>query len=274
MGNKKFLTTGQFAELCGTTKETLFHYDRTGILKPKYVSANGYRRYLAEQFFEFDLIWVLKEAGSSLQDIKGYLAKVDVEHFLATLDEKALRLREQQRHLAERLEMLEHILKVTRSALTDDYGRIKVERRQEEQLIVSELNLEKGQKMSWDDTAEYLSGHFNLCASLGVTVIFPVGSIIPASSLQEGVFTESHFFSPAGRPVPDAHSLIKPEGDYATILHRGGYDRLIEDLPGFIVQMEKRGLEVIGRAYIYALLSYFSSKEEENDVHRIEIQVC
>ncbi len=51
----KLLTTGQFAKLCGTQKGTLFFYDSEGLLKPKYVSENGYRRYGAEQFFDFDL---------------------------------------------------------------------------------------------------------------------------------------------------------------------------------------------------------------------------
>ena len=50
MKNEKFLKTGEFARLCHTTKETLFHYDREGILKPRHVSGNGYRRYGLEQF--------------------------------------------------------------------------------------------------------------------------------------------------------------------------------------------------------------------------------
>ena len=28
-----FFTTGQFAKLCSTTKETLFHYDSLGLLE-------------------------------------------------------------------------------------------------------------------------------------------------------------------------------------------------------------------------------------------------
>ena len=66
-------TTGQFAKLCGTTKETLFYYDELGILKPVKVAENGYRYYSASQFFDLDLITVLQEAGSSLSKIKSYL---------------------------------------------------------------------------------------------------------------------------------------------------------------------------------------------------------
>ena len=61
MKTETFLKTGEFARLCHTTKETLFHYDREGILRPRYVSENGYRRYGVEQYFDFDLITLLKE---------------------------------------------------------------------------------------------------------------------------------------------------------------------------------------------------------------------
>ena len=36
---KKHYTSGEFARLCGTTKETLRHYDEVGILKPAEVGA-------------------------------------------------------------------------------------------------------------------------------------------------------------------------------------------------------------------------------------------
>ena len=80
-------TTGQFAKLCGTTKETLFYYDELGILKPVKVAENGYRYYSASQFFDLDLITVLQEAGSSLSKIKSYLEHPEPSAFLCLLRE-------------------------------------------------------------------------------------------------------------------------------------------------------------------------------------------
>ena len=51
-----FFTTGQFAKLCSTTKETLFHYDSLGLLKPARVGENGYRYYAASQFSTLTLL--------------------------------------------------------------------------------------------------------------------------------------------------------------------------------------------------------------------------
>lgn len=50
MKKEYFLTSGEFAELCGTTKETLFHYDEIGILKPAWLGENRYRYYTPAQF--------------------------------------------------------------------------------------------------------------------------------------------------------------------------------------------------------------------------------
>ena len=38
---QKLFKSGAFAKLCNTTKDTLFHYDDIGILKPAQVSSNG-----------------------------------------------------------------------------------------------------------------------------------------------------------------------------------------------------------------------------------------
>jgi len=86
--NTKMLTTGAFAELCGTKKGTLLFYDKEGLLKPKCISENGYRHYRIDQYFEFELISILKSIGSPLKDIKKYLHNMDGENFLNFLEER------------------------------------------------------------------------------------------------------------------------------------------------------------------------------------------
>ena len=66
-------TSGQFARLCHTTKETLFHYDRLGLLRPQYKGENGYRYYDIRQFLQFDMITLFKETGTPLKDMSACL---------------------------------------------------------------------------------------------------------------------------------------------------------------------------------------------------------
>lgn len=77
-----YFTTGEFARLCGVKKDTLFHYDAIGILRPDIVRENGYRYYSINQFFIFDIISMLKKAGAGLGEIKEYIARRSPEAFM------------------------------------------------------------------------------------------------------------------------------------------------------------------------------------------------
>ena len=43
MKEKKYLTAGQFAKICGVEKHVLFHYDEIGLFQPVMVNENGYQ---------------------------------------------------------------------------------------------------------------------------------------------------------------------------------------------------------------------------------------
>lgn len=79
----KMLKLSEFAEFCGTTRDTLLWYDKMGILKPAVVGENGYRYYSPKQFFDYDLISTLKQTGNSIREIAEY----NREHSYAELRE-------------------------------------------------------------------------------------------------------------------------------------------------------------------------------------------
>lgn len=66
------LTTMAFARLCRTTKKTLIHYERIGLLKP-YKREGIFRLYQPKQVLVFQKIILLKSFGVSLHDIPAYL---------------------------------------------------------------------------------------------------------------------------------------------------------------------------------------------------------
>ena len=111
--SQELYTTGKFAELCGVKKQTLFHYDDIGLLKPSHVDDNGYRKYSPDQYQTFMLITCLKEAGMSLAEIKDYLNCEDplkrdtaVKARLAALD--------------QRIEYLMQVRKILTSSFTSE----------------------------------------------------------------------------------------------------------------------------------------------------------
>ena len=83
-----YFTTGEFAKLCKVNKQTLFYYDRIGLLSPAIKKENGYRYYSIRQFEVFSVIELFKNMGMSLKDIQSFIQNKSPESFLQLMYEQ------------------------------------------------------------------------------------------------------------------------------------------------------------------------------------------
>jgi DNA-binding transcriptional MerR regulator len=67
---KEIFSVSDFAKIARTTKPTLHHYDKIGLLSPALRGKNGYRYYSIEQLAVLNLIRTCQESGMSLDEIK------------------------------------------------------------------------------------------------------------------------------------------------------------------------------------------------------------
>lgn len=104
------LKAGEFAHLCGTTKETLRHYKDIGLLQPVAKADNGYQLYSPLQISDYLLISSLQQAGCSLREIKGYLNKPDTEALESVIESRISAIVEQRRTLLMQKSLLENTL--------------------------------------------------------------------------------------------------------------------------------------------------------------------
>src|SRR4051795_7566929 len=72
-------TVKQVAAMSGISVRTLHFYDETGLLKPAYVGANGYRFYEEPQLLTLQQILFYRELGFELKQIKRILGRRDFE---------------------------------------------------------------------------------------------------------------------------------------------------------------------------------------------------
>lgn len=75
MDLKNYFTTGEFSKILGVSKDTLFYYDKIGIFSPQLKLDNKYRYYSIFQIEPFYVIYVLKELGMPLNEIKDYMSE-------------------------------------------------------------------------------------------------------------------------------------------------------------------------------------------------------
>jgi len=76
-------TVKQVAAMSGVSVRTLHFYDETGLLKPAYHKANGYRFYEEPQLLTLQQILFYRELGFELKQIKRVLGRADFEKLAA-----------------------------------------------------------------------------------------------------------------------------------------------------------------------------------------------
>src|SRR5205823_8414714 len=76
-------TVKQVAAMSGVSVRTLHFYDETGLLKPAYHGANGYRFYEEPQLLILQQILFYRELGFELKQIKRILGRADFEKVAA-----------------------------------------------------------------------------------------------------------------------------------------------------------------------------------------------
>lgn len=192
-----YLTTGEFAKLCNVKKQTLFHYDQIGILKPEIIGENGYRYYSYVQLDTFNSISMLKALDMPLSDIKNHLDNRTAEDFLSLLkkqekivDEKISELQWLKKFISERIN-------ITEEGISAEYGRIFLETRPREHYIITEYGGGIDDNLIYEAVAE----HFAYCHEHDMYSPYAMGGLIDIESgIMGEIYDYSHFYT---RITPD-----------------------------------------------------------------------
>lgn len=254
MNKNKTLSTGAFAKLCKTTKETLFHYERENLLRPKYISDKGYRYYDMEQYFDFDLITMLKETGSTLKEIRTCLQDMDSRDFLSLLETKRLAVKRERERLARREMMLQDMVTLTREALDFEYDTFMIREEAEERLEV--LPTEAALVDSMPEFVARLAEYGDFYEQQKRIPRYPFGIIIYKEDVLQGQYRERSFFGRATRSTARSRLHVKPEGRYAVVAHRGTAQNHFKVFMDLLGKIKSAGLVVTGNVYAYEMMSY------------------
>jgi len=76
-------TVKEVAAMSGVSVRTLHFYDESGLLKPAYCGANGYRYYEEAQLLELQQVLFYRELGFELKEIRRVLSRGDFEKITA-----------------------------------------------------------------------------------------------------------------------------------------------------------------------------------------------
>lgn len=215
---KTLFTTGQFAKLCKTTKETLRHYSNIGLLKPETTTENGYKYYSFGQMFQFNYIETLKDAGCSLSVIKDSIDSKNSKDFKEILldqldsimiEKKKIEMREKAiRESIKRYDCINNYNEVNTFYIKEDKEQYFIA------VPIADMNDYKG----FGDT---LDDHFTYCEENNIDIPYQFSYITLNSASQD---EKEYFGSIVDHKINRDRLLIKPAGRYLKYIQKGSYE--------------------------------------------------
>jgi DNA-binding transcriptional MerR regulator/effector-binding domain-containing protein len=257
----RHMKTAEFAEFCGTTKDTLFWYDKQGILKPEVVGENGYRYYTSRQFFDFSTISTLKQTGNSLKEIAAFQREHNYEKLQKLFFEKGQKLDTQIRELTRMKHLVDTIQESLSLAQRDAFLVPELIWQDTEYLVTTDIP--KGYGWFEQDTEPYIYAHIRNYRDIDGIRQYPLGTMLSPTALHSNAPEEIAYFYRANANAV-APLLEKTAGQFVRILHRGNYGKITEALRIAAEFMEQQGLQITGPIYEFDDLTYLVEADEES----------
>ena len=272
MNNQKRFTIGEFAEVCHTTKDTLFHYQDMKLIKPTRNPSNRYREYTSDQVLTFQMISLLKQSGCNLTEIEDYLYHKEISMFPEILEESEKRLEEKRREMEKAVRQMRRI----RSNYDYAYNEANIpphfENMPSPRFIVKTpiqpVDLAASDEL---DIAE-LCRHLDACDALPAADKIPIGMLLPTLS-RIAPEESAELFSFVSERVEGQNFEMLPPGEYLSCLHRGSKATIVDTLLKLARFAERSKRRCVGRTFLLNLADVFTVFFKEQYVTQVFTRV-
>ncbi len=266
----EYLTTGEFAKICGIPKHILFHYDQIKLFQPALIKENGYRYYSFRQLDTFSIISALKRLGMPLKEIKKYMDERNPEKLVHLLEEKSDEVAKEIIKLKNTKREIDSLKKLTENALSVEYNIIKPAYHKSMKAICSTL-MDNGNDNSYSIFVTELIAFRN---TSNATMIDFLGASLTIDNILEKRFDSfSYLYTKTNNSDKKNNTLVRREGWYLQVYYKGSY-RNISEMYTKIIQYAKEHQIKLGKnAYEEYLIFEIGTKNREDYVTLILVEI-
>lgn len=230
------LKSGEFAQLCRTTKETLRHYAKIDLLSPSIRAKNGYNYYAFTQFADYALISALQSTGLSLSQIRTYLMNPSSSSLKVLLEERIESIDKQINELERKQQVLKGALNQAQRldswfddsiCITPEGYRWRIVQCPEEFFLETSVAYIQGKE---DDFISSLIDHVSYCENQGWTATFQEAYRIDEAHVVSGDYAGGFCAEECiPRRIESSRLRVKPAGTYLQWLNRIDLTMLVDD---------------------------------------------
>ncbi len=268
---EKYLTTGEFAKICGVEKHVLFHYEEIGLFEPMIRLDNGYRFYSYHQYDTFVVIRTLKSLGMSLRDIKVYLQNRTPPLFLELLAEKDRELEREIQRLRHIRRTVSNMRRLTAGAL-EEGGDVRLESRPETALLLSE-DMENSTDRSF---ATFMEQYVAFSRENHVAMQEFVGNMITIDNLKRQDYLNfSHLFvylDGTEEMAAGPRLSRRPAGRFLCARHTGPYETIPDTYRRMLAYADEHAVPLGKYAYEEYLIADIAQRDAAGYVTRLLLE--
>lgn len=272
MKDNRYYTAGELAGLFDIPKQTMFYYDRMGILEPEFIAENGYRYYSTTQYLTLEIILFLRKMDISVPDIRDFLkdrSKENLQNLLSDRKKKCLRQLDECKHLLHALDSYEHTLETSKNLILN---QVLLQYHPSCRMYISPIpEDQRGGLSAITIRARHVREAFESCLCKEK----PTGWIISQKDFIKGDFKHaSSVVTRAGSCTDIPCNFIRPEGLYLSLYIKGAYflhaDKFLHQLQEF---MNRNHLIPDGDLFLFPIISYWVTDDSEEYINFLSLKV-
>jgi len=267
MRSKDIFTVAEFAEFTRTTRDTLLHYDKIGLLSPESRGKNNYRYYSSGQLAVINLIRTCQELGMTLAEIKSLevnrtpkLIDELLEQQMKLIDEKIDEWVRARKLLFTLKNNIHSTLNINEDAITVQYIPV-------EAIILGDLNDYSRGKTVYDALFSFYRSCSQKYPDLDMN--YPVWGMFSEERIKQRdwVWPDRFYFH-----NPEGYDK-KPASLYAVGYTRNGYGQSNELYERILDYISENNFEICGPAYEEYPQNEVCIVDEKNYLMRVMITV-
>lgn len=266
MQNQKiYLTTGEFAKLCHTTKHTLFHYCDIDLFCPAYTDENGYRYYHVLQYDTFMTISELRAIGMSLTEIKEYFKERSPERMTELynqqeqlINHQIARLKKIKAHICRQRETIHQVIECSQDYFIE------------------------AQKQMYLSCSEWITqrDHYSMISAIGALMTGDarddaMSTFGMVCQVNDSIYSESYpFCFYVSTPTKQATTThIRPAGSYLCTYHHGDYEAMYHTFQKVIAYADQHQIELDDRIYAETIIGDWAVQQPQEYIIKVSIGV-
>ncbi len=270
MKTKDYYTSGELAKLFNLPKQTMFYYDKMGVLRPEFVAPNGYRYYSTSQYLTLEIILFLCRMDIPVADIKKFLDHRSKETLIELLDKKEAACRKEIEEIRAVMRAIDKYRSRASRAQSLPLDRVLLQSFPECAMYLTPIPLEERGGMK---TIAVRAKHVQEAFADSFCKDRPTGWVIS----KEDFFSQE--FSHASAVVTKANNAkaanyIREAGLYCSIFLKGSYffrcRDAYEELNAF---MKRNSFKPDGDVFLFPIVSYWAVDDPDEYINSLTVKV-